>query len=153
MLLPKFSRNHGDEKMSHTNIGFVILSLFCAGGLYAYLREVQRLRHLISTGTVAQGTVLKKEKMDKGSESVVHYLVSYEFVDYRGKKTVHEEDLNSWKFFSNVLVGDKIEILYDRDSPSNSYPLSQISADLRVSQWICAGILLLWSVTGAILIR
>jgi len=138
--------------MNHPNIGLIILSLFCAGGLYAYGREALRLQRLMSSGTVTQATVRKKEKVDSGSESVVHFLVTYEFVDDQGKTIVHEQDLNSSKFFSHLSVGDKIEILYQKNGTGNSYPLSQIRADRKIAQWIGVGILLLWGVMGVILI-
>lgn len=138
--------------MNYSNIGFIILSLFCAGGLYAYVREVRRLQRLLSSGTIAQAVVLKKEKIDGGSESVVHYLVTYEFVDDLGKTVVHEQDLNSGKFFNSLSTGDKIEVLYQRGAIGNSYPLSQIRADLKIAQWISVGLVLFWVVMGLILI-
>jgi hypothetical protein len=137
--------------MNHLNIGLIMLSLFCAGGLYAYGREALRLQRLMSSGTVTQATVRKKEKIS-GSESVVHFLVTYEFIDDQGKTIVHEQDLNSSKFFSNLSVGDKLEILYQRGATGNSYPLSQIRTDRKIAQWIGVGILLLWGVMGVILI-
>jgi hypothetical protein len=138
--------------MNHLNISLIILSLFCAGGLYAYGRKALRLQRLMSSGTVALATVLQKEKIDSGSDSVVHFLVTYEFVDEQGKTVVHERDLNSRKFFNNLSVGDKIEILYQKGPTGNSYPLSQIRADRKIAQWIGVGILLLWGVMGVILI-
>lgn len=136
---------------TNDTIGLIILSLFCAGGLYAYVREAQRLQRLISSGTIAQALVVKKEKIDSGSESVMHFLVTYEFVDDRGNTIVHEQDLNSGRFFSRLSVGDKIEILYQRGPVMNSYPLSQIQADRKIAQWIIAAIILFWAVVGAIL--
>jgi hypothetical protein len=50
--------------MEHVNIGFIILSVFCAGGLFAYGREARRLGRLLASGTVAEAAVLKKEKID-----------------------------------------------------------------------------------------
>jgi hypothetical protein len=79
---------------NHDSTGLIILSLFCAGGLYAYVREALRLRRLMASGTVALATVLKKEKIDRGSESVVHFIVTYEFVDDQGRTIVHGQDLN-----------------------------------------------------------
>lgn len=137
---------------TNDTIGLIILSLFCAGGLYAYVREARRLQRLISSGAIAQALVLKKEKIDSGSESVVHFLVTYEFVDDRGNTVVHEQDLNSGKFFSQLSVGDKIEILYQRGPAKDSYPLSQIRADRKIAQWITAAILLFWGVVSVILI-
>jgi hypothetical protein len=138
--------------MNDSSVGIVILSLFCAGGLYAYAREARRLQRLISSGTVARATVLKKEKIDTGSESVIHCLVTYEFVDDRGKTIVHEQDLNSWTFFRNLSEGDKMEVLYQKGSTGNSYPLSQVRADLKIAKWVSVAILLFWGVVGAILL-
>jgi hypothetical protein len=134
-----------------SNIGLIFLSLFCAGGLYAYVREALRLQRLMSSGTVAQAIVLKKEKIESSDRYVIHFLVTYEFVDELGKPVVHEQDLNSGKFLSTLSVGDRIEVLYQGGSTGNSYPLSQIRADRKTAQWICVGILLLWGVMGVIL--
>jgi hypothetical protein len=133
-------------------IGFMIVSLFCAGGLYAYVREALRLQRLISSGILAQATILKKEKTDSGSESVVHYLLTYEFTDEQRKTVVHEQELNSRRFFSELSVGDRIEVLYQKGPTGTSYPASQIRADRKTAQWICTGILLLWGVMGVILL-
>jgi len=137
---------------NNSDIGLIILSLFCAGGFYAYVREALRLQRLMSSGTLAQATVLKKEKIDSGSESVVHFLVTYEFFDEQGKTVVHKQDLNNWKFFSMLSVGEKVEILYQSGPTGNSYPVNQIRADRKIAQWICVGILLVWGVMGVILI-
>lgn len=137
--------------MSSSSIGLIILSAFCAGGLFAYVREALRLRRLLSSGSIARATVVKKEKVDSGSESVVHYLVTYEFTDERGKTLTHEQDLNSLKFFDSIAVGDEIEILYQRDGGGISYPAGQIRADLRITRWIGAGIVIFWTVMGAII--
>jgi hypothetical protein len=137
---------------TNDTVGLIILSLFCAGGLYAYAREARRLQRLISSGTVAQALVVKKEKIDSGSESVMHFLVTYEFVDDRGNTIVHEQDLNSGRFFNRLSVGDKIEILYQGGpAMKNSYPLSRIRADRKTTHWIIAAIILFWTVVGAIL--
>ena len=134
--------------INNLNVGLIILSLFCAGGLIAYVRETIRLQRLVSSGTATVGTVLKKEKIDSGSESIVHYLVTYEFLDGQGKSVIHEQDLNSGKYFQGITTGDKIEILY-RDGPTgNSYPLSQIRNDLKIAQWMSIGILLFWIAMG-----
>ena len=137
--------------MDRINIGLIILSLFCAGGFIAYLRETLRLQRLMSTGTMAQAIILKKEKIDAGSESVTHFLVTYEFVDEQGITIVHEQDLNSRKFFDNLDVGDQIEILYQIDSPGNSYPLHQVQTDREIPQWISIGILLFWGIMGVLI--
>jgi|GEM_PF-1839406 len=141
-----------DDAMND-HIGLIILSVFCAGGLFAYVREALRLGRLISSGTVAKATVVGKEKIDTGSESVTHFLVKYEFPDYRGESTVHEQDLNDGRFFQRVSVGDRIDIIYQRDSAhGNSYPLSQVRADLKIARLICAGLVVFWAVMGAYLL-
>lgn len=140
------------DDSNNAYISFIILSLFCAGGLYAYGREALRLKRLRSTGNEAVATIRKKEKIDAGSESAVHFLVTYEFIDEQGNSVVHEQDLNSRKFFDSLAVGNKIEILYQRDRAKTSYPLSQIRNDSKIANCIVAGILLLWGVMGVILI-
>lgn len=101
---------------------------------------------------MAHATVLKKERIDSGSESVVHFLVTYEFVDDRGNAVVHEQDVNSWRFFGTLSVGDKIEVMYRNGRTGNSYPLGRIHAEKRIAQWIAAGILLFWGVMRTILV-
>ena len=128
----------------HLNLNVVILSLFCAGGLFAYVREFLRLHRLMSAGKVALATIVQM-KEDSGDESVVHYLVTYEFVDERGNTLIHEQDLNSKKFFSSLVIGDTIEVLYNADQTGNSYPVSQIQSDRRVSCYITTAILLFWA--------
>jgi hypothetical protein len=142
--------NHND--LNHSYFSLIILSLFSAGGLYAYGREALRLKRLLSSGNEAEATIRKKEKIDSGSESVVHFLVTYEFIDDQGNTVVHEQDLNSRKFFDSLDVGDKIEILYHRGQAEGSYPLSQIRNDRKIAHYIAVGILLLWGVMGVILI-
>ena len=136
--------------MKFPDIGFIILSLFCAGGLVAYVRETLRLRRLITRGRITRAVIMNKEKIE-GSESVVHYLVTYRFNDAEGKTETHEQDLNSLKFFDSLSEGEELEILYQAGGAGSSYPLSQIKGDQKVSSAISAGILLLWLVMGIIL--
>lgn len=137
--------------MNIHNIGLMILSLFCSGGLYAYVREVRRLQRLISSGKVVSATVVKKDKIDAGSETVSHLLVSYTFAGARGKTMVHEQDLNSEKFFNKLNVGDRIGVIYYGNGET-SCPQGQIHADLKIAQIICVAITVFWVVTGAILV-
>jgi len=127
------------------DLDVAIVSLFCAGGLFAYVREALRLHRLQSTGKVAPAKILNKEMDDSGSESIVHYLVTYEFVDEQGNTLVHENDLNSRKFFSNLAIGETIKILYGSDLAGNSYPVSQIKSDQRLSCYISGAILIFWA--------
>jgi hypothetical protein len=127
------------------DLDVAIVSLFCAGGLFAYVREALRLNRLLSTGKVAQATIVNKEMDDSGSESIVHYLVTYEFVDEQGKKLVHEKDLNNKAFFTALAIGEKIEILYGSGRPGNSYPVGQIKSDFRLSCFISGAIILFWA--------
>ena len=117
--------------IDNTTISILILSIFCAGGLFAYIRETLRLQKLITSGKLAKATILKKEKI-KVSESIVHYLVTYEFIDDQGKSIIHEQDLNNLKWFNNMAEGEKIDILYDYNH-ENSYPISQINENLKIS--------------------
>ena len=123
----------------------VILSLFCVGGLVAYVREILRLRRLMSSGKTAAATVVDVEEIP-GSESVVHYLVKYEFLDAEGRPTVHEQDLNSKRFFDTLKRGDTISVLYEPRPNGNSYPVSQINSDIKLSGLIAAAIIIFWAV-------
>jgi hypothetical protein len=133
------------------NVGLILVSLCCAGGLYAYVRDARRLQRLISTGAAARATVLKKEKIAGRSESVVLCLVTYEFSDERGNTVVHEQGLNRSPFFDTLAVGDQVEVVYERGGTGNSYPLSQVRADRNIAGMISEGIVLLWGAMGAIL--
>ena len=123
----------------------VILSLFCAGGLFAYVREILRLRRLISSGKTAAATIMDVEEVP-GSESVVHYLVKYEFMDADGRLKVHEQDLNNKRFFDTLKRGDTISILYEVAPSGNSYPVSQINSDIKLNGLIAAAIIIFWTV-------
>lgn len=137
---------------SSLNVGLIVLSLICAGGLYVFVREAWRLQRLIESGTVAQATVLKTEKVAVGSGSVVSRLVWYEFLDEHGQRVTHRQDLNNAKFFGALSAGDPLEVVYERSSTGNSYPLSQVRAARNVAAGFCAGILALWGGLGAILV-
>jgi len=104
-----------------------------------------RLNRLLSSGKVAHATIVNKEMDDSGSESIVHYLVTYEFVDEQGKKFVHEKDLNNNAFFTALSVGKKIEILYGSDRSGNSYPVGQIKSDIRLSCFISGVLIIFWA--------
>ena len=112
----------------------------------SFAREALRLYRLQSAGKVAPAKILNKEMDDSGSESIVHYLVTYEFVDEQGSTLVHEHDLNSRKFFNNLVIGETIKILYGSDRVGNSYPVSQIKSDQRLSCYIAGAILIFWAV-------
>ena len=131
------------------DVGIVILSAFCAGGLFAYLREVFRLRQLVSSGKIAVAKIVSLEEDSSGSESVTHYMVKYEFMDADGQPRVHEQDLNSKRFFNTLKRGDAIEVLYEPVSKGNSYPVSQINSDIKASSVIAAAILVFWVVMAA----
>lgn len=129
-------------------VSITIVSIFCAGGLFAYLREAVRLHRLLSTGKVATAKIVGLDKEDSGSESVVHYLVRYEFMDETGKTLTHEQDLNSSKYFKNLTIGDSIDVLYVEES-ENSYPLSQVRKDWKLSCYIAISILVFWAAMTA----
>jgi hypothetical protein len=125
------------------------LSLFCAGGLFAYLRELLRLRRLISSGESAVARIVDLKEDSGGSESVTHYLVKYEFIDIAGHPRIHEQDLNSKRFFDALEHGDTIDVLYEPGSTGNSYPLRQVYSDIRVSGLIATAILVFWALMAA----
>lgn len=129
----------------HLDIDIAILSVFCAGGLFAYVREVVRLRRLISSGSAAVARIVNIEVDNSGSESVTHYLVKYEFMDADGRTRVHESDLNSKRFFDTLKQGDTIDVLYEPAPKGNSYPASQVNSDMKISSLIAAGILIFWA--------
>ena len=127
------------------DLSIVILSLFCVGGLVAYVREILRLRRLMSSGKTAAATIVDVEEIP-GSESVVHYLVKYEFMNAEGRPTVHEQDLNGKRFFDTLKRGDTISVLYEPGPNGNSYPVSQINSDIKLSGLIAAAIIIFWAV-------
>ena len=127
------------------DLDVIIVSLFCIGGLFAYLREAWRLRRLLARGRIATARIVAKQRDDSGSESVVHYLLTYEFLDGDGNTRTHTSDLNSRKFFSTIDIGDTVEILYDTGRDGNSYPVTQIQSDLRLSCYVSVAILLFWA--------
>ena len=128
----------------------IIVSLFCAGGLFAYLREVFRLRRIISCGKPAVARIESTKAEDAGSDTVTHYLVKYEFVDADGNLKVHEEDLNNRRFFDTLKQGDTIDILYEPVADGSSYPVSQVTRDLMISKMIVIGIVIVWVVMTAL---
>jgi len=97
----------------------------------------------MSEGKLALAKIVKMEMDNAGSESVVHYFVTYEFTDDQDKTVIHEQDLNSRKFFCGLAIGETIEVLYRTDR-GVSYPVSQIRSDWRISCYITAAILLFW---------
>lgn len=127
------------------DVGLIILSLFCAGGLVAYVREILRLRRLTSSGRTAAATIIDVEEIP-GSESVVHYLVKYEFIDADGHSIVHEQDLNSKRFFDTLKRGDTLSVVYEPEPNGNSYPVSQINSDIKLSGLIAVAIIIFWAV-------
>lgn len=122
-------KNYGLSIYQYNNSQSVL-----AGGLYAYVCEVWRLQHLVSSGKRVTAKILKKEKIDSGSESVAHYLVIYEYIDTHGKSVVEEQDSNSGEFFNTLSEGDAIEVVYQEGTRSNSSPFSQVHADLKISK-------------------
>jgi hypothetical protein len=128
------------------DLGIVILSLFCVGGLFAYVREILRLRRLISSGKTAVATIVDIAEDSSGSESVTHYLVKYEFMDEDWHPTVHEQDLNSKCFFDTLKRGDTLNVLYEPDSNGNRYPVSQLSSEIKISGFIASAIISFWVV-------
>lgn len=126
----------------------IILSLFCAGGLFVYLRESFRLGRRIKEGHITRATVRKKRKIDSGSESMVHYLVTWELLGPEGKSMTHAEDMNSAKFFDGVSEGDEIPILDATHPRPTSYALSQIRCDLLIDRAVCIALVLAWIAMG-----
>ena len=128
------------------DLDIAILSIFCAGGLFAYVREALRLRRLISSGNTAVAKIVRTKADDSGSESVTHYLVKYEFMDAQGHVKIHEQDLNSKHFFDTLNRGDTIDVLYESVPNGNSYPVSQVNSDMKISILISAAIVVFWTV-------
>lgn len=133
-------------------VGFVILSVFCIGGLYAYSAEALRLQRLLAAGKRTKAKILGKDKIDSGSESVVHYIIEYEFTDSVGSKQTHEADLNNCKFFDKLTIGQEIEIIYTDRPRGVSHPLSLIESDLRKAKAVNGLLLVFWAVMAVILI-
>jgi len=131
------------------DLDIAIVSVFCGGGLFAYVREALRLRRLISAGKTAVARIIDTKEDDSGSESVVHYLVKYEFVDEEGHQIVHDKDLISKRFFDTLKRGDTIRVLYEAPPDGNSYPVSQVRSDMRISGLIAAVIFIFWVVMVA----
>jgi hypothetical protein len=131
-------------------ISISILSLFCLGGIIAYYRESTRLHKLIVNGIQTEATIMKKEKIESG-ESVTHYIVTYQFCDEYKRKHVHEQDLNSQRYFDGLNVGDNILVVYQIHGVENSYPFSQIENDLRRSRLITLLIVAFWIIISTFL--
>jgi hypothetical protein len=130
------------------NLDLAILSVFCAGGVFAYFRELLRLRRLKLTGKVIAAKIVDLKADDAGSESIVHYRVSYEFVDESGKKVVHERDLSSSRTFRGLEVGQSIEILYRPDGAGVSFPVNQVDSEQRIDRLVLIGLLVFWTLLG-----
>jgi hypothetical protein len=129
----------------YANLDVLIVSVFCAGGLYAYLREALRLDGLLRNGRIVSARILKTETDDSGSESIKHYLVTYEFVNEAGGIETHKQDLNDETLFRRLNVGDSLEILTGADGSGNSYPVSAIRSDRRLSWYIAGAIVVFWA--------
>ena len=132
-----------------TYIPLIILSLFFVQALYRYGREALRLNRLVNSGTTTQATVKNKERVE-GSKKVVRYLVTYEFLNFRGEPEVRELNMDRSKFFDSVEVGDTIDILHERRNPENSYPLSQIKTDRKIAWVYVIGLIAMW--VGAVVV-
>ncbi len=130
------------------NLDLAILSVFCGGGVFAYLRELLRLRRLKLDGKSIAAKIVDLKADDAGSESVVHYRVSYEFVDESGNKVVHERDLSSPGVFRGLEVGQTIEILYRPDGAGASFPVRQIDSEQRIDRLVLIGLLVFWALLG-----
>lgn len=141
------------EALVWADVGVIIVSVFCAGGLFAYLREALRLRRLLSSGRTALATIVDTRADDSGSESIVHYLVTYEFVDEEGRTVVHEQDLNSRAFFDSLRKGDTLDVLYETGPTGNSYPATQIRSDQKLSWAVAVAILVFWAAMVVFLVR
>jgi hypothetical protein len=67
-------------------------------------------------------------------------------MDEDGHPKVHEQDLNSKRFFDTLKRGDTLNVLYEPDSNGNSYPVSQISSEIKISGFIASAIISFWVV-------
>lgn len=67
-------------------------------------------------------------------------------MDAEGRPIVHEQDLNSKRFFDTLKRGDTINVLYEPGPNGNSYPISQINSDIKLSRLIVAAIIIFWAV-------
>lgn len=138
--------------MSPDYVGLAFLSVFCAGGLAHYVPEALRLRRLLDAGVVRCATVTAKQQIDSGSETVTHYLLTYEFTDEHGNRVVREDDLNDRHFFAGLSVGSQVEILHEPGPGGNAYPRDRIRADARIATWISAGLVAFWVGLGTYLL-
>ena len=83
----------------------------------------------------------------------MRYLVTYEFLNFRGETEVHEQEFKRSKYFDSVEIGDTINILHERHNPENSYPLSQIKTDRKIAWAYIMGIIVLWAGMGFVVTR
>jgi hypothetical protein len=67
-------------------------------------------------------------------------------MDEDGHPKVHEQDLNRKRFFDTLKRGDTLNVLYEPDSNGNSYPVSQISWEIKISGFIASAIISFWVV-------
>lgn len=135
------------------NLDVLIVSVFCAGGLFAYVREALRLDGLLRNGRIVTAKIVSTKMDDSGSESIRHYLVTYEFVDEEGNAETHEQDLNDEAFFRRLNIGDTIDILTGADQSGNSYPVGVVRSDRRLSWYIAAAILVFWAAMTIFLLK
>lgn len=139
--------------MNSDAVGFIVVSVFCAGGLFAYGRDAVRLQRLMKRGLVAHATVTNKRRIDSGSETVVHYLVTYRFTNAAGQVITHEQDLNDGPYFDQLAIGDAVDVLYcDGASQTESYPLRQVRGDRNLALWIVVSLLFLWLMMTVVLL-
>lgn len=130
------------------SIALAFVSVFCAGGIFAYARELLRLQRLLSNGQVRRATITHLEKIDGGSESVIHFLVGYEYLDDAGRPARDEQDVNSSVYFDSLCVGQTIEVLR---TANTSYPASQVARDRRIAIAILAALLPFWGAMAWVL--
>jgi len=127
----------------------LISTLFVAGGIAAYGKEIRRLLRLVRLGEHAVATVTAKQDEEISPDGLMTYLVGYRYADAAGLTHSHTVDVERRHFYDAVQVGDQIDICWLPASPDVSYPVRFLDANIRLYRAIIAGLLLFYAVVNA----
>ncbi len=126
----------GEEQL----VTLIISTIFVAGGIYAYARQIWQLRGLAKSGQRVVARVTSKVDEEISEDGLTTYFVEYEFTDSRGAARSQNVDVERRRFYDSVQVGDQIDLYWNSAQPEISYPERFVRDNIKLYARIIAAL-------------
>ncbi len=131
----------GEEQL----VTLVISTIFVAGGVSTYGKQIWQLRSLAKSGQRVAAQVTSKVDEEISEDGLTTFFVGYEFVDSRGAVWSQRVDVERRRFYDSVQEGDHICVCWHPNRPETSYPERLIKHNIKLYVGIIAALAIFYA--------